>query len=140
MAKGTPWIKIKAEYLQGVTPKELAQKYGLKTKTISDKATKEKWTAEKSQICVNIREKTEDRIKGLTNKAFQALENVLDDDNAEYKDKVSAAKAILDISGLKSSKQELTGKGGGALSISYVPPTKEELEECARFTKEFLNE
>ena len=31
MAKTTPWNKIKADYLNGVTPKELAEKYGLKT-------------------------------------------------------------------------------------------------------------
>lgn len=124
MAKGTPWIKIKAEYLQGITPKELAQKYKIKARTISDKAYEEKWGEDKTRISENIRKKTEDRIKGLTNKAFNALEQVLDDENAEYKDKVSAAKAIIDVSGLKSSRQEITGKDGTPLTTQkiYVTP------------------
>jgi len=110
MAKCTPWNKIKKEYLEGVTPKELALKYKIKAKSISDKATKEKWTIEKSQICANLLQNTEDRIKGLTNKAFNALEQVLDDENAEYKDKVAAAKAIIDVSGLKKDKHEVENK------------------------------
>lgn len=34
----TPWNKIKKEYLEGVTPKELALKYKIKAKTIINKA------------------------------------------------------------------------------------------------------
>lgn len=49
--KTTPWTKIKAEYLSGVAPKELADKYGLKSKQISDKANKDKWVVEKAEIC-----------------------------------------------------------------------------------------
>lgn len=111
MAKTTHWNKIKAEYLQGATPKELAQKYGLKTKTISDKATKEKWTAEKSQICVNIREKTEDKIERITNIALRRLEDVLTGEYVRTNDLVSAIGKALDISGLKSQKHEVENKG-----------------------------
>ena len=105
--KGIPWMKIKAEYLQGVTPKELAQKYHTTSKVIRDKANQGNWYRQKSTISDNIQQKTENKIQNLTDKALNALEQVIDDTMADYKDKVSAAKAILDISGLKSSKQDL---------------------------------
>lgn len=109
MAKITPWNKIKAEYLQGVTPKELALKYKTTARTITNKANAEKWVIEKKIISENLRQTTQDRISGLTNRALDELECVLNDPEAENKDKISAAKAILDISGLKSLKQEITG-------------------------------
>lgn len=110
MTKITYWAKVKKEYLEGATPKELALKYKIKAKTITNKASAEKWVDEKRTISDNLRQKTEDRIKGLTNKAFNALEQVLDDENAEYKDKVAAAKAIIDVSGLKKDKHEVENK------------------------------
>lgn len=109
MAKTTPWNKIKADYLNGVTPKELAEKYKLTPKQIHDKASKENWTTEKSRICENVRENVQERIKDLTNLALETLCNVINDPESDNKDKVSASKAILDVSGLKSSKQELSG-------------------------------
>lgn len=130
VAKTTPWVKIKAEYLQGVTPKELALKYKVPAKSISDKAFTDKWGAEKSKISENIRENTEDEIKRLTTKALSTLEDVLDDDKAKNSDKVSACKAILDISGLKSSKQEITGKDG-------EPLVQSGFETAEAFTEHF---
>ena len=121
MTKCTAWNKIKKEYLEGVTPKELALKYKIKAKSISDKAAKEKWTIEKSKICANILQNTEDRIKGLTNKAFIALEQVLDDEEAEYKDKVAAAKAIIDVSGLKKENHNNNNK-----NFNFDAPVDEE--------------
>lgn len=109
MTKTTPWTKIKAEYLEGCTPKELAEKYKIKAKTISEKACKENWTKEKTKIYKNLQEKLEDKIKNLTQKALKTLEEIMDNPDAENKDKVSASKAILDVSGLKTQKQEITG-------------------------------
>ena len=54
MSKRTPWVEIKSEYLLGVTPKELAEKYGLDPKAIHEKASKENWTEEKARICKNL--------------------------------------------------------------------------------------
>ena len=104
----TAWNKIKKEYLEGVTPKELSLKYKIKAKTISDKATKEKWTIEKAQICVNVLQKTEDKITSLTNKALDTCDKVMDDPNASYKDKLTAANIAISVSGLKKDKQEIT--------------------------------
>lgn len=136
MAKCTPWNKIKKEYLEGVTPKELALKYKIKAKTISDKAYEENWKEEKTKISENIRENTEERIKGLTNKAFDALEMVLDDTEAEYKDKVAAAKAIIDVSGLKKDKKELTGD----LNVQKVFVTPEMHQATLEHIKQVIND
>lgn len=116
--KTTPWNKIKAEYLQGVTPKELAQKYHLKAKQISDKANEEKWVAEKAKISENLRINVQERIKDLTNQALEALCNVINDPECKNADKVSAARAILDVSGLKSLKQDITGIDGVSVVIN----------------------
>lgn len=136
MGKCTPWNKIKKEYLEGVTPKELALKYKIKAKSISNKANKEKWAIEKEKISENLSKNTEDRIKGLTNKAFDALEQVLDDENAEYKDKVAAAKAIIDVSGLKKDKKELTGD----LNVQKVFVTPEMHQATLEHIKQVIND
>ncbi len=124
MAKTTPWLKIKAEYLRGVTPKELATKYNIKAKTIHDKACKEKWSEEKTIISKNVRENTELEIKRLTTKAISSLEKVLDDESAKNSDIVSACKAILDVSGLKTIKQELTGDIRTTPPVINIRPVK----------------
>lgn len=112
MKKLTPWNKIKAEYLQGVTPKDLAQKYKISGKTIREKASKEGWVEEKTTICNNLQQDIQNRIKKMTNVALEALCDVINDPWCKNTDKVSAARAILDVSGLKSLKQEFSGVKG----------------------------
>lgn len=118
MKHTTPWHKIKAEYLQGVTPKELAEKYKISSKTIREKASKEGWVEVKTTICKNLQQDIQERIKGLTNVALDALCEVINDPECENKDKVSAARAILDISGLKSLKQDISGIEGVSVVIN----------------------
>ena len=111
--KTTPWNEIKAEYLQGVAPKELAEKYNIKPKTIHDKCNKEGWVQEKQSICENVREITQERISNLTNLALDTLCEVINDSECKKDTKVQAAKALLDISGLKNSKQVIEGIESG---------------------------
>ncbi len=110
VVKITPWNIIKAAYLEGVTPKQLAEKYGITAKSIREKASKEGWTNEKATISNNLQLNTQDRIKELTNIALDALAEVINDPECKNAEKISAAKAILDVSGLKSVKQELEVK------------------------------
>lgn len=117
MAKTTPWLEIKTAYLKGVTPKELALKYKIKAKAISDKANEEKWVAEKSKISEKIRENVENKIERITNLALNRLEDVLTEDEVRTSDLISAIGKALDISGLKSSKQETTINGDISHSI-----------------------
>lgn len=114
----TPWNEIKAEYLQGATPKELAQKYNLTAEQVSNKVKRDKWKIEKVQISQKTTENIQEKIKGLTNTALEALLEVINDPDCENKDKVSAARAILDISGLKCSKQEISANEGYTISIN----------------------
>lgn len=107
MTKTTPWTKIKAEYLQGATPKELAKKYKLTAKQVSNRATREKWTNENEQIRANVSKNIQSKIQELSNNALEVLCEVMNHPDTEDKDKVSAARAILDVSGLKSIKQEI---------------------------------
>lgn len=137
MAKTTPWLEIKTAYLKGVTPKELALKYKIKAKAISDKANEEKWVAEKSKISENVRKKTEDKIEQLTNLALNTLQDVILDDTSRNSDRVSAAKAILDISGLKSSKQETTISGDISHSIQNG---FDSMDELVKHFKETIGE
>ena len=118
MAKATPWNKIKADYLNGVTPKELAGKYKITAKSIHEKASKENWVAEKASICKNLQEDVQERIKELTNLALETLCEVIKAGDSKYQDKVSASKAILDVSGLKSLKQEVSGIDGVSVVIN----------------------
>lgn len=112
------WEKIKAEYLQGVTPKELAEKYKLDAKQISDKAYRDSWNDIKTKIYKKTRENIQERIEGLTNIALDALVQVINDPECKNADKVSASRAILDISGLKSLKQEIAANEGYSITIN----------------------
>lgn len=115
MAKETPWLEIKTAFLKGVTAKELALKYKIKARSITDKAYEERWNDEKTIISENIRDKVQKRIDRITDLALNRLEDVLQDEDVKTSDLVNAIGKAFDVSGLKSSKQELTGKDGSAL-------------------------
>ena len=111
--KTTPWNKIKAEYLQEVPPKELAAKYKVDIDRLYKKIENDKWAAELREIKGNIGNKVQDRIEKLTNLALDTLEEVANDVKCEKNTRVQAAKALLDISGLKNSKQVIEGIESG---------------------------
>jgi uncharacterized protein YjcR len=118
MAKTTPWNKIKKEYLDGVTPKELAEKYEVDINKLYNKIDNDAWAKEKTEINGNIRNDVQEKIKELTNLALDTLKNVINDPEAKHTDKVSASKALLDVSGLKSVKQEVSGIQGTSVVIN----------------------
>lgn len=109
MTKAIAWNKIKAEYLQGVAPKELAEKYKLNIDKLYDRINKSGWAKEKAEMFGNVRNNVQDRIEGLTNLALDTLVEVINNPETESNVKVQASKALLDISGLKSLKQEVSG-------------------------------
>ena len=104
--KPTPWNKIKKEYLEGATPKELALKYKIPVKTLHNKSSDENWTGVKKNISEKVEQTVQERIVGLTTKALKVLEEVLDKSDDD-KDRISAARAVIDVSGLKSSNLNL---------------------------------
>lgn len=48
------WPAIKKRYLKGEKPKDIAEKYGLTAKQVSNKAQAENWTSKKQQISVKV--------------------------------------------------------------------------------------
>lgn len=118
MAKATAWNKIKADYLSGITPKDLATKYNVSAKSIHEKASKENWVEEKASISKNLKEDVQEKIKDLTNLALDTLCKVINDPESDNKDKVSASRAILDVSGLKSIKQDVSGISGVSVIVN----------------------
>ena len=105
------WNKIKKEYLEGVRPAELAKKYKTTSSAIRSKANREKWGECKATICDNTQQNVEERIKTLSNVALDVAESVMVDPESSNKDKLTAAKIVIDVSGLKIVKQEVTQKG-----------------------------
>lgn len=138
MAKTTPWTKIKAEYLQGATPKELAKKYKLTAKQVSNRATREKWTNENEQIRANVSKNIQSKIQQLSNNALEVLSEVMNHPDTEDKDKVSAARAILDVSGLKSIKQEI--KADVKSELSTPKWNKEMSKQVMKDFRELVDE
>lgn len=138
MAKTTPWTKIKAEYLQGATPKELAEKYSLTSQQISNKVKRDKWKIEKDLISHKTTKNVQDKIQALSNNALEVLSEVMNNPETENKDKVSAARAILDVSGLKSVKQEITAD----VKSEVRPPqwNKEVAKQVMKDIKELVDE
>lgn len=138
MAKTTPWTKIKAEYLQGATPKELAKKYSLTSQQISNKVKRDKWKIEKDLISYKTTKNVQDKIQALSNNALEVLSEVMNNPETENKDKVSAARAILDVSGLKSVKQEITAD----VKSEVRPPqwNKEIAKQVMKDIKELVDE
>lgn len=120
MAKTTkPWNKIKKDYLEGVTPKELSKKYKFDNiDELYKYIENHKWASELREIQGNVGNEVQNRIKCLTNLALDTLVEVIKDEETEKNVKVSACKAILDISGLKSIKQDVTGIDGVSVIIN----------------------
>lgn len=112
------WNKIKADYFRGGTPQELAVKYGIPVNKIYNKVDNDKWAKEKTKITANVRNDVQTKIKDLTDLALDTLRTVINDPKADYKDKVSASRAILDVSGLKSLKQEVSGIDGVSVIVN----------------------
>lgn len=114
------WAKIKIGYLEGKKPIELAKKYKVKAQTISNKAYEEDWKVEKSKIQEEIANNYKTEIDELVSISLPELKKIIEMDTlsitqegaittVKTADKINAIKAVLDISGLKSEKKELSG-------------------------------
>lgn len=136
--KPVPWNEIKTEYLQGAFPRELAKKYGLTAKQISDKANKDKWVQEKTKISEKVRENVEEKISRITNLALDRLEEILEG-SILRPDFVSAIGRAIDISGLKTTKQEISGIDGSPI-VQKVFVSPEERAEVDKHIEGVIND
>ena len=115
----TPWNKIKAEYLQGVPPRELADKYKISANTIHNKFSLDGTTKKAREIQSNLQEEIKDKIEHAASLAIKRLTEMLESAETKDADLVAATRAILDVSGLKSQKLETT--------ITELPVIKDDI-------------
>lgn len=115
---GIAWNNIKKDYLEGIAPKELAAKYEVDIDKLYKKIENDKWAAELREIKGNIGNLVQEKIERITTLALRRLEGVLNDENIKTNDLVSAIGKALDISGLKSFKQEIDM--ADSLSINVI--------------------
>jgi phage terminase small subunit len=70
-----------------------------------------------------IQQELRDYFIGDALTARKVMVQILNDPEATHKDKLTAAKDLLDRAGFKpTEKQEISGKDGGALQIVFVEP------------------
>ena len=115
----TPWNKIKAEYLQGVAPKELAAKYNINASAIHTKFNKDGTSRKLRELTSNLSDEIRDKIDKATTIAIRRLTEMLESAETKDADLVAATRAILDVSGLKSQKLETT--------ITELPVIKDDI-------------
>lgn len=68
--KHIPWLEIKARYMRGEFPRDIAPDYGITRRQISDKAHNEGWVAHKNRIRDAITEHAENDLKELSDLTF----------------------------------------------------------------------
>jgi uncharacterized protein YjcR len=116
MAKlaGPPWARIKKEYLEGVPPRDLGRKYGIKAKSVSDKARREGWVRKKSDIIEKIAEKVEYDLTELKARAVKELELIAFTEIKKTKinmhNKMNALTSILNLCSENEKNQKAPKK------------------------------
>ena len=105
------WAKIKKEYFEGAGNKELSEKYNVPIATLESRIAREGWARKKKEMQGEIIDAVQEKIKGIADTAINVLDDILKNDDAKHPDKIAAARAILDISGLKSQKVDSTITG-----------------------------
>lgn len=56
------WAAIRAEYLAGIKPRELAAKYGVNDATLRSRASREKWGVEREDVEARVQQNVPDRV------------------------------------------------------------------------------
>jgi hypothetical protein len=110
--KPIPWLEIKAEYLKGCKPDEISKKYDVDIEKLYNKIDNSGWTKERKEFQGKVRNDVAEHISRVTEIALSRLEEILKNSDIKDSDLINAIGKAFDISGLKSSKHEVTGKDG----------------------------
>ena len=94
--------KAKASYLIGLKTTEIASDLDISYDTLMGWIMKEKWKAEKQIKLQELTANLSDKIKITSQDAVNELHKILVKSTTKDADKIAAARALLDISGLKS--------------------------------------
>jgi len=100
------WIEVYTSYLNGLNPLKLSEKFNIDAEEITSKIKAEKWAYKRKALQQKIIGNFEKRLESLANKAFEQLEDILNDETASSTSKLQAAKTIIDLTGLKKEKKE----------------------------------
>ena len=119
MDKPIPWTKLTADYMNGIQPKELSKKYDVPVAVIHRKLSANGTTQKLREVKSGLQDEIRDKIEKASSKVIDALFNIVEDKDACNSDIVAAARAILDVSGLKSQKLETT--------ITELPVIKDDI-------------
>lgn len=92
--KPVPWAKIKAEYLQGATPKQLAETYGVTSKQVRDKAYKESWGRQKAIIDDKTTTKIIEKVTLDTNELLNAYKRIALEEYGSQENAATRLKAL----------------------------------------------
>jgi hypothetical protein len=121
MDKAIPWTKVTADYLQGIQPKELSKKYDIPVAVIHRKLSANGTTQKLREVKSSLQDEIRSKIEKASSKVIDRLFKIVESDDATNSDVVAAARAILDVSGLKSQKLETT--------ITELPVIKDDIPE-----------
>lgn len=92
--KTTPWNKIKAEYLAGATPKELALKYKISAKSISDKFSKGGVVEEKRKISKEIEEQIKEKTILSAEEVLELITKIATNEQEKTSNRLKAAELL----------------------------------------------
>ena len=128
--KDYPWFEIKKDYLNGVEPKAIAEKYKFEDITTLYNAIDNRgWNKEKTEIHENIRNDVEEAIREGARESIMYLRDVVNNPEEKTLDRISAAKGLLSVSGLEKSEKKITGDITTSPTTFNILPvkTKDEL-------------
>ena len=108
MDKPIPWTKLTADYMSGIQPKELSKKYDVPVAVIHRKLSANGTTRKLREVKSGLQDEIREKIEKASSKVIDRLFKIVEADDATNSDIVAAARAILDVSGLKSQKVEAT--------------------------------
>jgi hypothetical protein len=102
------WKLIKEQYCAGIPPRDLAKKHKVKAQTISNRATEDKWTVEKSKKQEEIANNFKAQVDELTSLSLPVLKQIIQQKSSSGENimvncdlLIKAIKTVMDISGLK---------------------------------------
>ena len=132
-----PWTKIRAEWLRGgITQKELAEKYGVKLKTIQNRASNEGWKNEKGKIREKVEEQTRERV---TRARVNELEKLIATNDALLDGLAAMAEFIKKNPKvyLRDGKRSLKNAEAFANAIKIATETQRDLHRIPNLDQRF---
>jgi len=126
-----PWVKIKADYLTGLTAVELSQKYDIRSKYLNEVISKRNWKDDKETICNNLKVLAEKHMETLNELAFKTLEETLRSSDEPTAIKLQAISRLFDVNGMKKESKDLKVAEQKRYLIDFVSenPKNESSEE-----------